>query len=123
MFGLIRKAMANLNMPVFGPNANNIKDEWLITWDDLGVEIISNISKHEQGIAESTVNDVIDYSDVSVILAWATTIARSNSDRNYEIWMFPADDSINGNMLRAFFDLDADVAKNFIRKIGENVPY
>lgn len=122
MFGHSR--ISPLKMPALPAKFASLggSDNWLITWDDFGIDVISNTSQHAREFTESAIYDIIEYSDINEILDRVKYLAK-RSENNYEIWMFTADRAITSDIIQNMFILDFEIAKKIVRTTGMNLSY
>lgn len=94
-------------------------DTWLITWDDIGLEGLVNLSSLERARVESILKDEIPNSkSASDVLAYYVWRSRFNTQRNYEVWVINISDTISNELIKDAFSNDKMAFTTLIRKKG-----
>lgn len=88
-------------------------------WDCYGLECLFNISQWEREVLWATLKE--EQKPKPPPLNILLLRARYNSHRNYEIYIFEAEDSITENDLKEEFNNHPQSMVDFIRKNGKSI--
>jgi hypothetical protein len=93
---------------------------YICMWDERGFETIKDCTKWER---ESLLNTITgkELSKPPVNLQAMTMRARFNPQRNYEIWTFNTEDSLDEDTLWGYAETDPQALVDMIRERGKRL--
>lgn len=103
-------------------NEEDEEDEshrFILSWDDLGVEIIFDIDAEQSKKVEAALKgERYEYCDPGVLLEMAMLRARFNTHRNYEIYAISMPGHVTEPMVADMFAKDFKRTSDLIKKRG-----
>ena len=111
-------SLQKLKMPHFKP------DIWLVSWSDIGVDLLSNLSQNKNTVTEYSGIYETTYSGSNEhLIDKIKDFAEFTPNLHYEIWTFPMEQDILPYDLVRSFNEDFKKLKRMVRKIGLKIPY
>jgi len=92
--------------------------QFLIVWDNLGLECCIDITEDEQRRMWQTMRGELVSETTIPNLNHIMLRARLNSHRHYEIYTCEATDGITAEDIRAMFEVSPQTAADTIRRLG-----
>lgn len=92
--------------------------DWLISWDDQGLEVLVNITQIECDETLIRLRDGSAPDQMGKLMRRLLFRSRLNGQRNPEIWVFGADSAISEQQIRSAFELVPDAIKQLVRAHG-----
>ncbi len=94
---------------------------WLVSWDNLGVEFLDDITKyHPDNWAKANLFNAIKNNkvpDCNYPNLFAITMrARMNGHRHYEIYVFTSEDNIEKESIKDWFEHDPQGFADWVRE-------
>jgi hypothetical protein len=91
---------------------------WAITWDDLSIDGLVNLTAVECEDTLRRLQDGSSIDNVTRLLRMMMLRSRLNGHRSPEVWVFDSDEGVSEDQIRDWFRSAPDAAKALIRAKG-----
>jgi hypothetical protein len=95
---------------------------WITSWDRYGVEFVADITKHhpenwaKTHLFETLRSGTVPTNPLPISLSSLRMRAQANQERQYEIYVFTSDDTINETDLKDWCNTMPQSFANWVRK-------
>ena len=94
---------------------------FLLSWDQLGVEAVLNITEYEKEMVWAELSNQDQPAKLGSMIRHLMLRARANPQRHYEIYTMTVQDGITEEDVRSMFDADPQGSADLIRDRGNKI--